>query len=443
MKKCLLMSFMVFFVVNIFFTFVDRAEAIPAFARKYKTSCTTCHVAIPKRNAFGEAFRRNGYVMPQGDVSLIKQEPIPLGSEGWKEVFPDAIWPGFLPAEFPLSAYIHQRFVWETAESKSGDRVEFDMPHEFEIFIGGTLGDAFSFFGEWIMFEKGKNAPGLKRFFFQFNDVIGPDNLFDIRVGRLEPGITEGYVDNNRITLEHAMTLDYKATGKWRPRDQQSGIEFRGIVDHRFQYIAGVVNGEKKTISDATDEKDFYGRLGYKFGGLSLDGVQQEELTSLKQTDNWADNALTLGAYFYQGNNMADSNSVDNNFTRYGFDIHGNYNRVDLFAGAILGTDDNPIGFVTGSDKEKEVNSTAWFVEGQYLFYPWLIAGVRIGGAKSDQNDVDIDDFTTISPNLTILARANIRFTIEALYKSGTVGGQEIKSGDKFTWLKVNVLFVL
>lgn len=30
---------------------VDRAEAIPAFARKYKISCSTCHVAIPKLKA--------------------------------------------------------------------------------------------------------------------------------------------------------------------------------------------------------------------------------------------------------------------------------------------------------------------------------------------------------------------------------------------------------
>ena len=36
------------------------AEAIPAFSRKYATSCATCHVAFPKLNAFGKAFRNNG-----------------------------------------------------------------------------------------------------------------------------------------------------------------------------------------------------------------------------------------------------------------------------------------------------------------------------------------------------------------------------------------------
>ncbi len=41
-----------------------RAEAIPAFARKYETSCQTCHTVFPKLNAFGTAFRLNGYRMP-------------------------------------------------------------------------------------------------------------------------------------------------------------------------------------------------------------------------------------------------------------------------------------------------------------------------------------------------------------------------------------------
>lgn len=205
-----------------------EASAIPAFARKYKAACTTCHVAIPKRNAFGEAFRRNGYIMPQQDKAQVKQAPVELGAEAWKEVFPNSIWPGLLPAEFPLAAYIHQRVVTEFGESAKGNRIEFDMPHEVELLIGGTFDESFSFFGEYVLFEHGQNAVGLNRFFFQVNDALGPENAVNIRFGLLEPGITEGLVDNQRVMLEHATVLDYKATGKWRPRDRQSGIEING-----------------------------------------------------------------------------------------------------------------------------------------------------------------------------------------------------------------------
>ena len=432
------------FIIILFAVMVNEAKAIPAFARKYRTGCSTCHIAVPNRNAFGEAFRRNGYVMPDGDEALIKQEPIPLGVDAWKEMFPDVIWPGFLPAEFPVSAYVHQRMVAEFGESHRGNQFELDMPDEFEIFIGGSFGERFSFFGEWVMFEHGENAPGLNRFIFQINDLFGPQNAFNIRMGRLEPAITEGYVDNNRITLSHVTTLDYHA-GKWRPRDPQSGIELRGILGHRFQYAAGVVNGEGATVSDATDEKDFYGRVGAKFGGIPLDGFEPAGLTTLKHTDNWADNSLNFGAYFYSGNYLT-SNHVDNDFFRFGADLHGNYNKFNLFAGAIFGRDNNPSGLISATNKERNLNSLAWFVEPQYLFFPWLIAGVRFGDISSNQNDNDIDKYSTILPNLTIFARENVRFTIEGLIKIESdrkVEGKNITGNDeKLRWIKINTLFV-
>ena len=73
------------------------AEAIPAFARKYETSCSTCHLAIQQRNAFGEAFRKNGYKMPEGEDELVKREKVSLGAPAWKEEFPRSIWPSYDP----------------------------------------------------------------------------------------------------------------------------------------------------------------------------------------------------------------------------------------------------------------------------------------------------------------------------------------------------------
>jgi len=444
MKNCpqrtILITFFCLFIV-------EEARAIPEFARKYNTGCSTCHSAVPKRNAFGEAFRINGYVMPSKDKQFIKRQRVALGVEAWKDVWPDAIYPGWLPASFPLSAYIHQRFVY--APHEGGTKFDFDMPHELELFIGGTFGKTYSYFAQWVIFEKGENANGLKRAFFQINDIFGPDNAFNIRAGKLETGITEGYVDNNRITLEHAMTLDYNATGKWKPRDQQSGIEARGILNHRFQYVFGVVNGEEVTTNDATDEKDIYGRLGYKFGGLALDGYQPEGMDALPQSNNWGDNSFTIGVYTYKGNYLSDAdNDINNIFKRYGVDAHGNINRFDLFAGVIFGTDNNPSGLANGTDLEKELNSIAWFVEGQYLIYPWLITGIRVGGASSDQNKNDIDKYTLISPNITVLALANVRFTVEGFIKiegDKTIGGETIKASNEepVKWIKVNLLFVL
>lgn len=41
---------------------VERADAIPAFARKYDFKCNVCHVpGFPKLNDFGNLFRDRGY----------------------------------------------------------------------------------------------------------------------------------------------------------------------------------------------------------------------------------------------------------------------------------------------------------------------------------------------------------------------------------------------
>ena len=50
-----------------------KANAIPAFARKYNVACSTCHEAWPKLNDFGELFRDNGYQMLRGKDNPTEQ----------------------------------------------------------------------------------------------------------------------------------------------------------------------------------------------------------------------------------------------------------------------------------------------------------------------------------------------------------------------------------
>lgn len=447
MKRMFVTVSGIFFLIGMLVMEVKEAKAIPAFARKYRTSCTTCHVAIPKRNAFGEAFRRNGFIMPRGNAQLIKDPPVSLGAEAWKEAWPNAVWPGDIPPSFPLAAYVHQRLVIDFGKSKRANQVEFDAPHEVELLFGGAFGENIGFFGEWVAYEKAVQAPGLKRFFFQFNDVLGSKNFLNIKVGRFEPGITDGYMDAQRMTMEHPITLDYRAAGKWRARDAQAGIELNGIINRRLHYALGVVNGEGKTVNDDTDEKDVFARVGLKLGGLAYDGISDDATVELKEENAWADNSVTVGLYTYLGNQPAKANKLDNDFRRFGVDLRAQTGRLDLLGGAIFGTDDNPDGLVIGTDKQRELKSSAYFVEADYLLYPWLIGILRVERAAAEQNDNDKDKFTLINPNLTILVRANVRLSLEGLIRidsDKTVNGQTIKAdnSEKFKFLKVNTMFV-
>src|SRR6266849_1910533 len=79
----------------------QRASAIPAFSRKYQTSCATCHTAFPELNDFGEAFKRNGFKFPKDDDAFVKEPPVLLGAKAQKEAFPGAIYPGEIPGSIP------------------------------------------------------------------------------------------------------------------------------------------------------------------------------------------------------------------------------------------------------------------------------------------------------------------------------------------------------
>src|SRR5712692_9540407 len=82
---------------------VSKTSAIPAFSRKYQTSCTTCHSNYPELNDFGEAFKKNGFKFPKDDDTFVKEPPVLLGSKAQKEAFPGAVYPGEIPGSVPIA----------------------------------------------------------------------------------------------------------------------------------------------------------------------------------------------------------------------------------------------------------------------------------------------------------------------------------------------------
>src|SRR5579863_10102177 len=90
-------------VLWVMFTSVPKTSAIPAFARKYQTSCATCHSNYPELNDFGEAFKKNGFKFPTDDDSFVKEPPVLLGAKAQREAFPNAIYPGEIPGSIPIS----------------------------------------------------------------------------------------------------------------------------------------------------------------------------------------------------------------------------------------------------------------------------------------------------------------------------------------------------
>ncbi|MFQ5530392.1 MAG: hypothetical protein ACE5FP_08595, partial [Gemmatimonadota bacterium] len=149
------------------------ASSIPAFARRYRTSCSTCHTAAPKLNPLGEAFRLNGYRFPFNDELIRKEEPVDLGAEPWKELWPRAIWPGTLAESVPFAMRIAND-VTAVRNAGGNTRTSFRFPDEIYLLGAADFSDGISAFleTEWTR-EQGLEV---KQARVQFELGAAPDD---------------------------------------------------------------------------------------------------------------------------------------------------------------------------------------------------------------------------------------------------------------------------
>ena len=122
-----------------------RLMAIPAFARKYKTACATCHNNWPELNDFGRAFKINGFKFPKDDEQFVKDPPLLLGATAQKEAFPNSIYPGelpILPIAFRYSGYFTHTSQAPTQgqTSQPGPSTTLFTPNTFTIISAGSFG---------------------------------------------------------------------------------------------------------------------------------------------------------------------------------------------------------------------------------------------------------------------------------------------------------------
>ena len=413
----------------------ERAEAIPAFARKYKTSCMTCHVVFPKLNDFGETFRRNGFKIPEDDEFFVKDEPIVLGAKAWKLVWPKSVWPSDLP-HLPPIAFL-TRFTLSAKEG--GDRQgNLAVPDEFTLLAAGTLGEDIGFF-----VHSGAGA----RFYATFNDLVDGwlgENSLNLKVGLFEPDIV-ALTNVRRLSITPSLfsSFDYdlaSGNGSIFRVDRQIGLEFSGAVRDRFRWSLGVVQGDGDS-PDSNEKKDFYYRFAYKFRGIDFTGSNLGEgEESLKQTDNWTDNSVTLGTFGYFGHatpddvTLAGLNRYDVDVIRIGADVRLNWKDLDLIAGFVTGEDENADN--TGAD----VGILLYYAEADYMLFPWLVGyaryeHLRFRGALRPQLRSDEVRRTVLGLNAAV--RANVKITLEYVINDGG-GGRE---GDDEFFLALSFVF--
>lgn len=374
----------------------EASHAIPAFSRKYQTSCATCHYAAPMLNGFGKAFKNNGYRYPAGtDPEMTKEAPISLGSEGYKRVWPDAIWPSDIPGTSPLALWAIGRVNYAAiSDVKWG----LEFPHEIEVLYAGTIGDDFSFFGEIELENEDNETEIAFPFALQYDGSPG----FHIRMGMVHADPTPNHL---KLTRNHYNIASFRSRNGWRFRDMAVGVEVWGAGNGAqerggYTYRFGIVNGQG--ITDINPEKDFYGKLTYKIGGLGEIGGTEGGASETSQF--YIDNSLTLGAFFYKGT-ASRGGAKDEDFTVFGGDVDFWHERFILNGALMLMSSDIP--------NAPSRNSMVYYAQGNYVIYPWLIGLARYEGEDRDTDNDAVKPVNAIIPGITVMARANVKFTLE------------------------------
>lgn len=413
MKRLILFSLAVLFVMALG---VEKAKAIPAFSRKYKTSCATCHIVFPKLTAFGEAFRRNGYQFPGGtDAQFSKEEPVSIGSEGYKKLFPNALWPNAIPGTFPFAVVLESELMYNPNEP--GPRTTFeDIGSVVEAFAGGSAGDNISYWGE---LEFAGEVIEVERAYLVFNNLFGTKLGLNFKLGKFEPGVLS-VTNHRRVTPRYWITTKTVGDNQWSLEGTQKGFELYGVLGQgRLGYNLGLVEGRRNNPNSA---KDVYAHLAYKFGGLRWDGIVEDTGAMLAKPKPYVDNSVAIGGFIYNGH--AGLRNKTDDFQMFGGDVNIFYEGLNLIGGFARQHDDSP--FVVSTTSANGIN---YFAEAQYVVFPWLIPYFRFEGFKQDIEGVSDEKFANrILPGVNILYRANVKFSFSAEWEKEPEPGAKFRA---------------
>lgn len=456
------------------------ARAIPAFARKYRTSCQTCHTQYPRLNPFGEAYRLSGYQYPEQDEDTQKGRPLDLGSDRYEDLFPDAVWPGRIMESVPLSIRA-QGALRIALPEEAGTAVDFQVPAGLALNGAGTLTEDIALWAGMHVMASGDVAAEKVVFVFSnlFDFAGVPRHLLNLRVGQFEPesqpfsphrqvGLTgssfagfrlarwaaqhaglgaaagdtaaaHGHLVAGKADASHAeepaatdgtagagtaagAATSVSVTGGTSILGLDRGIELYGVIASRLLYAVGVFNGNgaASPIAEAFDPntgKDVTGRLQVKLGGMAFDGTGDVDEKS------WRELSVAVGAFTRWGEGTltrSDTGAAwDSEHLRVGADLDIRVSDFEIVLAAAWDRDANPLGDGIAED------AVAWYGEVYTVWLPWLQSSVRYEAvaAGGDKELAAQDVAATLSflvvPNFKALVEASFDLTETSHFPSG------------------------
>jgi len=430
------------------------ASALPSFARKYQTSCLTCHTVFPVLNPFGEAFRRNGYRFPSQkgsvDSDSVKASMIALGQEEYKKTFPNSVWPSNIPDAIPLSVMFNGgvalNIPGEDAHQAAGNTFDWGgIVGEFHLYGAGALSDTLTYMTQVTLTQSGDNAlqGDIETAYLLWNDVVGPDHAVNIWLGRLwNPqltsfGLNSSYLGDTRMPGVSVIGL-YNSSGAFSLGAEtvhNDGVEINGIIKHRFAYSLGWLASHTGSGLNALNAEDAYAHIGIKSGGVALDGEGKYGPNVPDPAKPWAEKAITVDAFAYHGLNVLDNgtgtvaggNAVavaqPDKFNAVGGTIRAQYDSLVLDMGGqyeshshpYAGTPAtaNPSGnAIPGVPDYTGAHGVVAWGELDYVVWPWFVPGVRAEYTLGSAESSSAFSLLRVVPGVAMLVRPDVKVVL-------------------------------
>lgn len=367
----------------------SSTNAIPAFARKYSMSCTTCHAPIPRLKPYGDDFAGNGFEFENQEAKRFTMKD---GDDRLE-----------LMRNFPLAARLDGFIKYQSETDKD---VDFTAPYNLKLLSGGTVGKNIAYYFYFFLSERGKVA-GIEDAFIMFNNLFKQD--LDLYVGQFQ-------VCDPLFKRELRLSYEDYMIYRKKPGDSRIGLTYdRGVMvtwgiengpDVIFELLNGNGIGEADEFRTYDDDKykAVAGRLSYDL------------------TEN-----IRIGGFGYYGKEGAEAYSLDSTLTTMatnevsyiGPDLTLGFGNLELNMQYMMREDDNP-GFLYTMPVEKyKINGG--FAE--LIYWPngdqsrWYLVGLYNQVAEDDgSGDGFCTTYETITGHAGYMLQTNLRLILEGIY---------------------------
>lgn len=358
----------------------QSALAIPAFARRYKFSCNTCHDPFPRLKDYGDEFAGNGFIEPNEEKS---RDYISAGD--------DKLW---LNRDFPVGI----RFdAYALLETKGDVKKDLQTPYGLKLLSGGTLYKKIGYYFYFYIYERGEVA-GLEDAYIHFDNVFN-SNL-DIMVGQFQ---------TCDPLMKRELRLSYEDYHIYKTRIGASGTNLaydRGII---FAYdiektgtdiVAMITNGNgiPEAGSNHRFDSDPYKNVGLRVS----QGVGEN---------------IGIGGFYYRGEEVKLNGATviidTTNVVQYfGPDVVLNLGKLTFTGQYLIRMDSNP-NFIANPDETQTNGICAELVFApkydQSDFY-WTLLYNNI------ESDIAAHNYHTVTLSGTYLMARNLRLIAEYIH---------------------------